>query len=399
MKIIYADNAATTPVSPTARQVLLETMDQVWGNPSSLHTVGQAANEVLQKARQDVAKCLNAQKDREIYFTSGGSESDNQALLTGATLGKKKGKMHIISTAFEHHAVLHSLKRLEKEGFQVTLLDVGKQGIVTPEQVEAAIRPDTCMVSVMFANNEIGTIQPIAEIGAVCRKHGVLFHTDAVQAVGHVPVDVQAMHIDLLSLSAHKFGGPKGVGALYARTGVWLTNLIEGGAQERGKRGGTENVPGIAAMAAALTESCQHMAEVGEKLTVLRDRLIAGLSQIPLTIVNGDTQRRLPGNVNVCFQGIEGESLLLLLDAKGIEASSGSACTSGSLDPSHVLLALGLPHEVAHGSLRLSFGDYNSMEDIDYILEVLPPIIERLRSMSPLWDAIQQGKVNYDPYM
>ena len=395
MKIIYADNAATTPVSPTARQVLLETMDQVWGNPSSLHTVGQAANEVLQKARQDVAKCLNAQKDREIYFTSGGSESDNQALLTGATLGKKKGKMHIISTAFEHHAVLHSLKRLEKEGFQVTLLDVGKQGIVTPEQVEAAIRPDTCMVSVMFANNEIGTIQPIAEIGAVCRKHGVLFHTDAVQAVGHVPVDVQAMHIDLLSLSAHKFGGPKGVGALYARTGVWLTNLIEGGAQERGKRGGTENVPGIAAMAAALTESCQHMAEVGEKLTVLRDRLIAGLSQIPLTIVNGDTQRRLPGNVNVCFQGIEGESLLLLLDAKGIEASSGSACTSGSLDPSHVLLALGLPHGVAHGSLRLSLGPDITGEDVTYMLAEIRQVVDYLRSISPVWEAIEKGEIHY----
>lgn len=395
MKIIYADNAATTPVSPTARQVLLETMDQVWGNPSSLYTVGQAANEVLQKARQDVAKCLNAQKDREIYFTSGGSESDNQALLTGATLGKKKGKMHIISTAFEHHAVLHSLKRLEKEGFQVTLLDVGKQGIVTPEQVEAAIRPDTCMVSVMFANNEIGTIQPIAEIGAVCRKHGVLFHTDAVQAVGHVPVDVQAMHIDLLSLSAHKFGGPKGVGALYARTGVWLTNLIEGGAQERGKRGGTENVPGIAAMAAALTESCQHMAEVGEKLTVLRDRLIAGLSQIPLTIVNGDTQRRLPGNVNVCFQGIEGESLLLLLDAKGIEASSGSACTSGSLDPSHVLLALGLPHEVAHGSLRLSLGPDITGEDVTYMLAEIRQVVDYLRSISPVWEAIEKGEIHY----
>ena len=395
MKIIYADNAATTPVSPTARQVLLETMDQVWGNPSSLHTVGQAANEVLQKARQDVAKCLNAQKDREICLASGGSETDNQALLTGATLGKKKGKMHIISTAFEHHAVLHSLKRLEKEGFQVTLLDVGKQGIVTPEQVEAAIRPDTCMVSVMFANNEIGTIQPIAEIGAVCRKHGVLFHTDAVQAVGHVPVDVQAMHIDLLSLSAHKFGGPKGVGALYARTGVWLTNLIEGGAQERGKRGGTENVPGIAAMAAALTESCQHMAEVGEKLTVLRDRLIAGLSQIPLTIVNGDTQRRLPGNVNVCFQGIEGESLLLLLDAKGIEASSGSACTSGSLDPSHVLLALGLPHEVAHGSLRLSLGPDITGEDVTYMLAEIRQVVDYLRSISPVWEAIEKGEIHY----
>ena len=342
-----------------------------------------------------MAKCLNAQKDREIYFTSGGSESDNQALLTGATLGKKKGKMHIISTAFEHHAVLHSLKRLEKEGFQVTLLDVGKQGIVTPEQVEAAIRPDTCMVSVMFANNEIGTIQPIAEIGAVCRKHGVLFHTDAVQAVGHVPVDVQAMHIDLLSLSAHKFGGPKGVGALYARTGVWLTNLIEGGAQERGKRGGTENVPGIAAMAAALTESCQHMAEVGEKLTVLRDRLIAGLSQIPLTIVNGDSQRRLPGNVNVCFQGIEGESLLLLLDAKGIEASSGSACTSGSLDPSHVLLALGLPHEVAHGSLRLSLGPDITGEDVTYMLAEIRQVVDYLRSISPVWEAIEKGEIHY----
>ena len=289
MKRIYVDNAATTPVSETARRVMLETMDRAWGNPSSLHTTGQVAAEILLKARQDVAKCLNAAREREITFTSGGSEADNQALLSGAMLGKKKGKMHLISTAFEHHAVLHSLKRLEKEGFEVTLLDVGRKGLVTAEQVEAAIRPDTCLVSVMFANNEVGTIQPIAEIGAVCKKHGVLFHTDAVQAVGHVPIDVQAMHIDLLSLSGHKFGGPKGVGALYARTGVWLTNLLEGGAQERGKRAGTENVPGIAAMAAALTEACRNMPETASRVTELRDQLIAGLSRIPLTIVNGDT--------------------------------------------------------------------------------------------------------------
>ena len=365
MNRIYADNAATTPISATARRVLLETMDRAWGNPSSLHTTGQEAAEVLLKARQDVAKCLNAAREREITFTSGGSEADNQALLSGAMLGKKKGKTHIISTAFEHHAVLHCLKRLEKEGFQVTLLDVGRKGLVTAEQVEAAIRPDTCLVSVMFANNEVGTIQPITEIGTVCQKHGVLFHTDAVQAVGHVPIDVQAMHIDLLSLSGHKFGAPKGVGALYARTGVWLTNLIEGGAQERSKRAGTENVPGIAAMAAALTEACQEMEETGTRVSKLRDQLLEGLSQIPLAMVNGDREHRLPGNVNVCFQGIEGESLLLLLDAKGIEASSGSACTSGSLDPSHVLLALGLPHEVAHGSLRLTLSGANTHEDVD----------------------------------
>ena len=395
MKIIYADNAATTPVSPTARQVLLETMDQVWGNPSSLHTVGQAANEVLQKARQDVAKCLNAQKDREIYFTSGGSESDNQALLTGATLGKKKGKMHIISTAFEHHAVLHSLKRLEKEGFQVTLLDVGKQGIVTPEQVEAAIRPDTCMVSVMFANNEIGTIQPIAEIGAVCRKHGVLFHTDAVQAVGHVPVDVQAMHIDLLSLSAHKFGGPKGVGALYARTGVWLTNLIEGGAQERGKRGGTENLPAIVGMAAALKQACGHQREYAEKVTVLRDRLIEGLGQISHAALNGDRTQRLPGNVSFCFEGIEGESLLLLLDARGICASSGSACTSGSLDPSHVLLAIGRIHDVAHGSLRLTLSEENTEAEVDKIIQDVTEVVTYLRQISPVWKDLQAGRKQF----
>ena len=353
------------------------------------------AAEVLLKARQDVAKCLNAAREREITFTSGGSEADNQALLSGAMLGKKKGKMHIISTAFEHHAVLHSLKRLEKEGFQVTLLDVGRKGLVTAEQVEAAIRPDTCLVSIMFANNEVGTIQPIAEIGTVCQKHGVLFHTDAVQAAGHLPIDVQAMHIDLLSLSGHKFGAPKGVGALYARTGVWLTNLIEGGAQERSKRAGTENVPGIAAMAAAFTEACQNMKETAARVSKLRDQLLEGLSQIPLTIVNGDTEHRLPGNVNVCFQGIEGESLLLLLDAKGIEASSGSACTSGSLDPSHVLLALGLPHEVAHGSLRLSLSGANTQEDVDYMLREIPQVVSYLRSISPVWEAIEKGEIHY----
>ncbi len=395
MNRIYADNAATTPVSETARRVCLETMDRAWGNPSSLHSTGQEAAEVLLKARQDVARCLNAQREREITFTSGGSEADNQALLTGAMLGKKKGKMHIISTKFEHHAVLHSLKRLEKEGFEVTLLEVGRKGLVTPEQVEAAIRPDTCLVSVMFANNEIGTIQPIAEIGAVCKKHGVLFHTDAVQAAGHLPIDVQAMHIDMLSLSGHKFGAPKGVGALYARTGIWLTNLIEGGAQERGKRAGTENVPGIAAMAAALVESCQHMEETAARVTALRDQLIEGLSKIPLTLVNGDTEHRLPGNVNVCFQGIEGESLLLLLDAKGIEASSGSACTSGSLDPSHVLLALGLPHEVAHGSLRLSLSGANTQADVDYMLQEIPQVVSYLRSISPVWEAIEKGEIHY----
>ena len=395
MRIIYADNAATTPVSPTARQVFLETMDRFWGNPSSLHTVGQQAAEVLLKARQDVAKCINAQREREIYFTSGGSEADNQALLTGAMMGRKKGKMHIISTRFEHHAVLHALKRLEKEGFEVTLLDVGREGLITAQQVEDAIREDTCLVSVMFANNEIGTIQPIAEIGAACRRHKVLFHTDAVQAAGHLPIDVQAMNIDMLSLSGHKFGAPKGVGALYARTGVWLTNLIEGGAQERGKRAGTENIPGIASMAAALMESCAHMEEAGKKLTVLRDRLMEGLSQMPLVLINGSREHRLPGNVNVCFQGIEGESLLLLLDAKGIEASSGSACTSGSLDPSHVLLALGLPHEVAHGSLRLSLSAANTAEDVEYMLQEIPKVVNYLRSISPVWEAIEKGEIHY----
>lgn len=395
MRTIYVDNAATTRVSETARRVFLETMDTAWGNPSSLHTVGQTAAEVLLKARQDVARCIGAAREREIYFTSGGSEADNQALLTGAMMGRKKGKMHIISTKFEHHAVLHALKRLEKEGFEVTLLDVGRDGMVTARQVEDAIRENTCMVSVMFANNEVGTVQPIAEIGAVCRRHKVLFHTDAVQAAGHLPIDVQAMNIDMLSLSGHKFGGPKGVGALYARVGIWLTNLIEGGAQERGKRAGTENVPGIAAMAAALVESCEKMEESGKKQAFLRDQLLDGLSRLPLTIINGDREHRLPGNVNVCFQGIEGESLLLLLDAKGIEASSGSACTSGSLDPSHVLLALGLPHEVAHGSLRISLSDEITQEDVDYMLTEIPKVVSYLRSISPVWEAIEKGEIHY----
>lgn len=395
MKPIYADNAATTPVSPVARQVYVETMDKFWGNPSSLHTVGQEAAEVLLKARQDVAKAIGAAREREIYFTSGGSEADNQALLTGAMMGKKKGRTHIISTTFEHHAILHSLKRLEKEGFTVTLLPVGREGIVTPEQVEAAITPETCLVSIMFANNEIGSVQPIAEIGAVCRKHGVLFHTDAVQAVGHLPIDVQKMNIDMLSMSGHKFGAPKGVGALYARTGLWLTNLIEGGAQERGKRAGTENVPGIAAMAAALTDAVAHMDENAAKLTALRDKLIAGLEEIPLMLVNGSKEHRLPGNVNVCFQGIEGESMLLLLDMKGIMASSGSACTSGSLDPSHVLLAIGLPHEVAHGSLRLSLGADLTAEDVDYMIESIKSTVSYLRSISPVWEGIEKGEIHY----
>ena len=395
MRTIYVDNAATTRVSETARRVFLETMDTAWGNPSSLHTVGQTAAEVLLKARQDVARCIGAAREREIYFTSGGSEADNQALLTGAMMGRKKGKMHIISTKFEHHAVLHALKRLEKEGFEVTLLDVGRDGMVTARQVEDAIRENTCMVSVMFANNEVGTVQPIADSGAVCRRHKVLFHTDAVQAAGHLPIDVQAMNIDMLSLSGHKFGGPKGVGALYARVGIWLTNLIEGGAQERGKRAGTENVPGIAAMAAALVESCEKMEESGKKQAFLRDQLLDGLSRLPLTIINGDREHRLPGNVNVCFQGIEGESLLLLLDAKGIEASSGSACTSGSLDPSHVLLALGLPHEVAHGSLRISLSDEITQEDVDYMLTEIPKVVSYLRSISPVWEAIEKGEIHY----
>ena len=388
---VYADNAATTRMSQAAVDAMLPFLRESYGNPSSLYTLGQKAAESLQASRETMAKYLGCDA-REITFTSGGSEADNQALLTAATLGARKGKKHIISTAFEHHAILHSLKRLEKQGFEVTLLDVHENGLVTAQQVADAIRDDTCLVTIMFANNEIGTIQPIEAIGAVCHERGVLFHTDAVQAAGHVKIDVNAMHIDMLSLSAHKFHGPKGVGMLYARRGIILTNLIEGGAQERGKRGGTENVPGIAAMAAALKEACANMDENTKKVTALRDKLIDGISKIPHCALNGARAPRLPGNVNFCFEGIEGESLLLLLDAKGISASSGSACTSGSLDPSHVLLAIGRPHEVAHGSLRLTICEDNTEEEIDYILAELPPIVDHLRNMSPVWKDLMSGK-------
>ena len=388
---IYADNAATTKMSRTAIDAMLPYMETYFGNPSSLHTIGQQAAEALMNARQAVAACLGCQP-REITFTSGGSEADNQALVSAARIGERKGKKHIISTAFEHHAILHTLKKLEKEGFEVQLLDVGPTGTVTAQQVADAIREDTCLVTIMYANNEIGSVLPIPEIGAVCKEKGVLFHTDAVQAAGHVKIDVNAMHIDMLSLSAHKFHGPKGVGMLYARRGIILTNLIEGGAQERGKRGGTENVPGIAAMAAALKEACANMDANTKKVTALRDKLIDGISKIPHCALNGAREPRLPGNVNFCFEGIEGESLLLLLDAKGISASSGSACTSGSLDPSHVLLAIGRPHEVAHGSLRLTICEDNTEEEIDYILAELPSIVEYLRNMSPVWKDLMSGK-------
>lgn len=388
---IYADNAATTRVSDTALAAMTPCFQEIYGNPSSLHTPGQRAAEKLAAARAIFARNLHADP-REITFTSGGSESDVQALRTGAALGARKGKRHILSTKFEHHAVLHTLKALEKEGFTVTLLDIPADGVVTAEAVREAMRPDTCLVSVMFANNEIGTIQPIADIGALCREAGVLFHTDAVQAAGHLPIDVEAMHIDLLSLSAHKFRGPKGVGVLYARRGVALETVIHGGAQEWGKRAGTENLPGICGAAAAFDEACANLKEHAAYLTPLRDKLIAGLTAIPHTVLNGDPVRRLPGNVNVCFEGIEGESLLLMLDAKGIAASSGSACTSGSLDPSHVLLALGRPHEVAHGSLRLSLDVDNTPEEIDYILDVLPGIVSYLREMSPVWDELETGR-------
>ena len=388
---VYADNAATTAVSKAAVDAMVPCFQEFYGNPSSLHTPGQLAAERLAAAREVFAKHLNAAQPREIIFTSGGSEADNQALRSAAAIGKRQGKMHIISTAFEHHAILHTLQALQREGFEVTLLEIPADGVVTAEQVKAAIRPDTCLVTVMFANNEIGVVMPIAEIGKVCREAGVLFHTDAVQAVGHLPIDVQAMNIDMLSLSAHKFHGPKGVGALYVRRNIPLTNVIHGGAQERGKRAGTENIPGICGAAAALEEICAKMEENTVKLTAMRDKLIEGLTKIPHSILNGDAQRRLPNNVNLCFEGIEGESLLLLLDAKGICASSGSACTSGSLDPSHVLLALGRPHEIAHGSLRLSLSDYNTMEEIDYILQEVPNVIQRLRDMSPVWDALESG--------
>ena len=391
MMKIYADNAATTKMSGTALEAMLPYMTEHFGNPSSLYTIGQEAKEGLEAARATVAACIGAQP-REI---TGGSEADNQAIRSAALLGAKKGKKHIISTKFEHHAVLHTLAKLEKEGFEVTLLDVHENGLVTAQQVKDAIREDTCLVTIMFANNEIGTIQPIAEIGAVCHAAGVLFHTDAVQAAGHVAIDVSAMHIDMLSMSGHKFHGPKGVGALYARRGIILTNIIEGGAQERGKRAGTENVPGIVGMAAALKDACDHLDENAKKVSALRDRLIAGLRKIPHCALNGAESPRLPGNVNFCFEGIEGESLLLLLDAKGISASSGSACTSGSLDPSHVLLAIGRPHEVAHGSLRLTLCEENTMEEVEYMLDAIPQVVTYLRNMSPVWKELERGEKQF----
>lgn len=389
--MIYADNAATTKMSKTAINAMLPYLEDLYGNPSSLYEFGQKAKEALEDARSRIAACLNADA-REITFTSGGSEADNQAILTAAALGARKGKKHIISTAFEHHAVLHTLEKLKKQGFEITLLDVHSNGVVTSQQVVESIREDTCLVTVMYANNEIGTIQPIEEIGAVCREKGVLFHTDAVQAVGHLHIDVKAQQIDLLSLSAHKFHGPKGVGALYVRRGIPLETVISGGGQERGKRAGTENVPAIMGMAAALEEACTGIEENSRKLTLLRDRLIAGLNQIPYSELNGAKEPRLPGNVNFCFEGIEGESLLLLLDEKGICASSGSACTSGTLDPSHVLLAIGRPHEVAHGSLRLSLGEEMTEKEIDSIIEAVTDVVTRLRSMSPFWRDLTTGK-------
>ena len=388
---VYMDNAATTRVSDTAVRAMLPCFQNLYGNPSSLHTIGQEAAKALLSARETVAACLGC-SFKEITFTSGGSEADNQAIISAARIGARKGKKHILSTAFEHHAVLHTLRRLEKEGFEIQLLDVGSMGTVTAEQVAKAIRPDTALVTIMYANNEIGSVMPIAEIGAVCREKGVLFHTDAVQAAGHLHINVREQNIDMLSLSGHKFHGPKGVGVLYTRQGIPLTNIIEGGAQERGKRAGTENIPGIVGMAAALREACDRIDDTTEQVTALRDKLIAGLSQIPHSVLNGDPVHRLPGNVNLCFEGIEGESLLLLLDQKGICASSGSACTSGSLDPSHVLLAIGRPHEVAHGSLRLSLCEDNSPEEVEYVLREVPRIVEYLRAMSPVWKDLMNGK-------
>ena len=392
--MIYADNAATTKMSDAAIQTMTALMQETWGNPSSLYTHGQRAKEALEDARERIAAVIGAEP-REIYFTSGGSEADNQALRTAAEIGRRNGKKHIISTAFEHHAILHTLAKLEKEGFEITLLPVHEDGIVRVEELQSMLREDTCLVSVMYANNEIGTIQPIREIGELCSQRGILFHTDAVQAVGHLPIDVKTEHIDLLSASAHKFHGPKGVGFLYARRGVRLSNLIEGGAQERGKRAGTENVPGIAAMAAALDEANTKMAENTAHLTAMRDRLIAGLREIPHAALNGDAVQRLPGNVNFCFEGIEGESLLLLLDDKGICASSGSACTSGSLDPSHVLLAIGRVHDVAHGSLRLSLGEDVTDEQVDYLIRSVREVVEYLRGFSPIWRDLMAGKKEF----
>ncbi len=392
--MVYADNAATTKMNRAAMEAMLPYMEGVWGNPSSLYAFGQKAREALESARSRIASCLGATPDG-IYFTSGGSEADNQAILSAARNGAKKGKKHIISTAFEHHAVLHTLKKLEREGFEIELLEVHENGIVKPEQVAGAIREDTALVTVMYANNEVGSVQPISEIGAVCREKGVLFHTDAVQAAGHLPIDIQAQNIDMLSLSSHKFHGPKGIGVLYARKGIPLVNIIEGGAQERGKRGGTENVPAVMGMAAALEEACSHLEENTEKLLKMRAKLIDGLSKIPHSILNGDAESRLPGNVNFCFEGIEGESLLLLLDDKGICASSGSACTSGSLDPSHVLLAIGRPHEIAHGSLRLSLSEDNTEEDVEHIVKSVPEVVSYLRGISPLWKEKLAGKRDF----
>ena len=389
---VYADNAATTSVSKTALDAMLPYLTEYYGNPSSLYAFAQKATEAVAEARATVAACLGAASPREIYFTSGGSEADNQAIMSAARLGARKGKKHLISTKFEHHAVLHTLKRLEKEGYEVTLLDVHEDGVVRLEDVAAAIREDTCLVTIMFANNEIGTVQPITEIGALCREKGIPFHTDAVQAAGHMPIDVEKMNIDMLSISGHKFHAPKGVGALYCRKNIPLFNLIEGGGQERGKRAGTENVAGIVAMAAALKESVDNMEEDSKKMIAMRDKLFAELSKIPHSKINGSLEHHVPGTVNMCFEGIEGESLLLMLDAKGICASSGSACTSGSLDPSHVLLSLGLPHEVAHGSLRLSIGEYNTMEEIDHICQVVPQVVDYLRNMSPVWDELEKGQ-------
>ncbi len=388
---VYADNAATTSVSKTALDAMMPYLTTMYGNPSSLYSFAQEAKEALEEARQTVADIIGAQP-KEIYFTSGGSEADNQAIVSMAKFGALKGKKHLISTKFEHHAVLHTLKQLEKQGFEVTLLDVHEDGVVRLEDVEAAIREDTALVTVMFANNEIGTVQPITEIGALCRSKGIPFHTDAVQAAGHMPINVQEMNIDLLSMSGHKFHAPKGVGVLYAKRGMPLFNIIEGGAQERGKRAGTENIPGIVALAAALKESVDNMEANTAKIIPMRDKLFTELSKIPHSKINGSLEHHVPGTVNMCFEGIEGESLLLLLDAKGVCASSGSACTSGSLDPSHVLLSIGLPHEVAHGSLRLSIGEYNTMEEIDHIIEVVPGIVEYLRSISPVWEDLENGK-------
>ena len=384
MPRIYADNAATTKISQTAMKAMISAMENSYGNPSSIHQIGMAANDALQTAREQIARCLGCMP-KEIFFTSGGTESDNQAIVSAAMLGAKQNKRHIISTAFEHHAVLHTLRRLKEQGFEIQLLDVGAEGNITAAQVEEAIRPDTCLVTVMFANNEIGSILPIAEIGEVCRAHGVLFHTDAVQAAGHIPVNVKKQNIDMLSLSAHKFHGPRGIGALYVKRGIELTSLMEGGGQERGKRPGTENLPAIMGMAAALKEECTLMEQNEAKVTAMRDRLIQGLSQIPYSILNGSREKRLPGNVNFCFEGVSGESLLLLLDSRGICASSGSACASGALDPSHVLLALGLSPEIAQGSLRISLDISNTEEEIDYMLEVIPQVVEQLRGMSDDW--------------